>query len=143
MTNPTCSGGQTDCWRIPVRPYPDIDPSVGTQGCNPVSGYEFGWTPCLPAVDTTVNFTDRTNWGTIGLNDQRFRWNFSDGTTCVGNRAACQNPQHAFDSEGVYQVVEEVRSNENNFMPPGFYCQVEKNVVIQKPIPKWWEVAPR
>lgn len=132
--NPKCATGQAHCWQTPPHAYPDVKPLGGTPACNPPLGYDFTWSPCKPGAGTEIQFTDRTNF-TGGSSGQQWRWIFNDGKP----NSALQNPLHTFDLEGIYNVVEGVRDDSTD----GNYCEVAKTVNIQKPIPKWREVAPR
>lgn len=132
-----CNGNNS--WQTPPHVYPDVDPPSGVAGCT-TTGYDFSWSPCRPGVGSEISFTDHTNFDDANSSGQAWRWIFGDGTpNCQGNAAACQNPKHTYTIEGIYNVTEGVLDDATN----GNYCQVTKAINIQKPIPKWREVAPR
>ncbi len=121
-----CQGGGNS-WKTPSHAYPNVNPPR-----------EFTWSPSNPPIGTEVQFTDNTLFAPSSNNKTWF-WTFvpAGGGSGLSNE---QNPTYAFNSDGIYQVTENVR---DNAMPSGEFCSLTQAVNIQKPIPIWIEIAPR
>ena len=58
----------------------------------------FLYTPFAPTAGSTVNFQN------LSTNATDYSWNFDDPTSGTSNTDTSQNPNHIFNSNGVYQV---------------------------------------
>ena len=107
----------------PPYAYPQVDFSWMANGIlnNP-----------SPPLNKPVDFTDQTVFNG-NPNGRQWGWTFGDGGT-----STIQNPSHTYTVEGSYYVTLAATDNANQS------CSRTKGpLIIQKPIPKWREVAPR
>jgi PKD repeat protein len=84
-----------------------------------------------PPLDTPVQFTDQTGFsGPVA--GRTWTWLFGDGAN-----SSQQNPSYSYSAEGNYFVTLTATDN------AGQSCGTTRGpIIIQKPIPKWREVAP-
>lgn len=108
-------------WKTPSSAYPQVDfywTANGIQN-NP-----------SPPLNKPVVFTDQTVFSGGGSNN--WSWAFGDSGT-----STLQNPSHTY-TEGTYLVT--LTATDNNKQS----CSRTKGpITIQKPIPKWREIAPK
>ncbi|MFH1654331.1 MAG: PKD domain-containing protein, partial [Pseudomonadota bacterium] len=85
-----------------------------------------------PPLDKPVQFTDQTVFQG-NPNGREWYWTFGDG----GN-STLQNPLKTYSAEGTFYVTLTATDNANQS------CSKTRGpLIIQKPIPRWREVAPR
>lgn len=85
-----------------------------------------------PPLNKPVAFTDQTVFNG-NPNGREWDWLFGDGGS-----STIQNPSHTYSAEGSYYVTLTATDNANQF------CSRTKGpLIIQKPIPRWREIAPR
>lgn len=109
-------------WRTPLHAYPDVN------GFN-----QFTWSPPNPAVGSLVQFTDNTSFDPTSVG-KTWDWTFTGGNPANSN---AQNPVDVtFPGAGLWPVTLTASDNIGS-------CQLTRNVIIQRPLPKWREVAPR
>lgn len=121
------SNGNGNNWKTPNFPYPQTDFYWSANGIlnNP-----------SPPLDKPVTFTDTTVFGTGGGNNN-VSWVFGDGGTSNNNNAG-SSVDHTYITEGSYSVILTAKDNANQS------CSKTKGpLIIQKPIPKVREVAPK
>ena len=110
-------------FNTPAYAYPQVDFSWTANGVlnNP-----------SPPVNKPVTFTDLTVFYG-NPNGRQWNWSFGDSGS-----STTQNPSHTYSTEGTYYVTLTATDNANQF------CSKTKGpLIIQKPIPKWREIAPR
>ena len=113
----------SNSWKTPSYAYPQVD---------------FNWTANnilnnpSPPINKPVQFTDATVFNG-NPNGRQWSWTFGDGGT-----STVQNPSHTYTSENSYYVTLTATDNANQS------CSRTKGpLMIQKPIPRWREIAPR
>lgn len=110
-------------WKTPSYAYPQVDfywTANGIQN-NP-----------SPPLDKPVSFTDMTVFNG-NPNGRDWDWIFGDGGTSTS-----QNPSHTYTAEGSYYMMLTATDNANQS------CSRTKGpIIIQQPIPKIREVAPK
>ncbi len=113
----------TNNWKTPEYAYPQVDFSwMANDILNNPS----------PPLNKPVSFTDTTVFYG-NPNGREWSWTFGDGGS-----SATQNPLHTYVSENSYYVTLSATDNANQT------CTRSKGpLIIQKPIPKWREVAPK
>ena len=116
----TVAGGN---FNTPPYAYPQVDFSWTANGIlnNP-----------SPPLNKPVQFTDATVFNG-NPNGRRWDWTFGDGGVSTS-----QNPSHTYSTEGTYYVTLTATDNANQSC-----VRTKGPLIIQKPIPKWREVAPR
>ncbi len=110
-------------WKTPSYPYPQVDFNWTANGIfnNP-----------SPPLGKLVQFTDATVFNG-NPNGRKWNWAFGDAGS-----STTQNPSHTYSTEGSYYVTLTATDNANQS------CTKTKGpLIIQKPIPKWREVAPK
>ena len=122
---------QVSAWTVapgnfdtPPYAYPQVDFSWTANGIlnNP-----------SPPLNKPVDFTDMTVFGG-NPNGRQWSWTLGDGGT-----STLQNPpSHTYTAEGSYYVTLTATDNANQVC-----VRTKGPLIIQKPIPKWREVAPR
>ncbi|MBI2062254.1 MAG: PKD domain-containing protein [Candidatus Yanofskybacteria bacterium] len=107
----------------PPYAYPQVDFSWTANGIlnNP-----------SPPLNKLVSFTDATVFNG-NPNGRRWSWNFGDSGT-----STLQNPSHTYSVEGSYYVTLSATDNANQTC-----ARTKGPLIIQKPIPKWREIAPK
>src|SRR3989338_6242790 len=121
---PGCTGGGADSWKTPSYAYPQVDFNWMANGIlnNP-----------SPPLNKPVTFTDATVFNG-NPNGRRWDWTFGDGGT-----STVQNPpDRTYALEGSYYVTLTATDNANQTC-----VRTKGPLIIQKPIPKWREIAPR
>ena len=98
----------------------------------------FTWTqngisePSSPTKEDPIQFTDQTVFGG-NQNQREWSWNFGDSTF-----STLQSPSKTYNTEGTYYVTLTAEDSQ------GQVCARTRGpLIIQKPIPKWKEVAPK
>jgi PKD repeat protein len=124
QTAPTCTGGQTNCWRTPPHSYPTSN---------------FSYSPPFPSVGNPVSFTDLSsfcNGGACGAvsTGRTWSWTFAGASPAT---STAQNPAVSYAAAGTYQI------NLTTGDDAGSCVATPQNVTIQKALPKWREVAPK
>lgn len=116
----TVAGGN---FNTPPYAYPQVDFSWTANGIlnNP-----------SPPLNKPVDFTDATVFNG-NPNGRRWSWTFGDGGT-----STLQNPSRTYVAEGSYYVTLTATDNANQTC-----ARTKGPLIIQKPIPKWREVAPQ
>ena len=120
---PGCTGGGSDSWRTPSYAYPQVDFSWTSNGIlnNP-----------SPPLNKPVQFNDLTVFNG-NPNGREWSWTLGDGGT-----STAQNPPHTYSAEGSYYVTLTATDNANQSC-----VRTKGPLIIQKPIPRWREIAPR
>ena len=94
----------------------------------------FTWSPPNPGKGSPVQFTDQTIFSPqSNSNNHEWGWMFGDGGTSTQ-----QNPSYAYNSEGTFYVTITATDSQNQSC-----SRTRGPLIIQKPIPKWREVAPQ
>jgi len=83
-------------------------------------------------MNKPVQFTDATIFNG-NPNGRKWNWTFGDGGT-----STIQNPTHTYATEGYYYVTLMATDNANQSC-----TRVKGPIILQKPIPKWREIAPK
>ena len=119
---PVCTGpgeGRPGC-PAGVVCIPTATPTPRPGNCSCTAN--FTWSPENPAVNDTVNFTDRTTVsGDCEI--EAWAWNFGDNGTSPE-----QNPGHAYAAEGTYTV------RLNVTLDDGTTCNASRNITVS-PLP--------
>ncbi len=84
-----------------------------------------------PPLNKPVQFTDTTVFG--NPSNRKWDWLFGDGGS-----STLQNPSNVYVSEGSYYVTLTATDNANQVC-----VRTKGPLIIQKPIPKWREIAPK
>ncbi|MEK7076507.1 MAG: PKD domain-containing protein, partial [Patescibacteria group bacterium] len=110
-------------FNTPPYAYPQVDFSWTANGIlnNP-----------SPPLNKPVQFTDATVFNG-NPNGRQWGWTFGDGGS-----SAIQNPSYTYITEGSYYITLTATDNANQSC-----VRTKGPLIIQKPIPKWREVAPR
>jgi PKD repeat protein len=113
----------SNSWKTPLYAYPQVDFSWTANGIlnNP-----------SPPLTKPVQFTDLTTFSG-NPNGRQWDWTFGDGGT-----STTQNPTHTYSTEGSYYVTLTATDNANQVC-----VRTKGPLIIQKPIPRWREVAPK
>ncbi len=113
----------SNSWKTPSYAYPQVDFSWTANGIvnNP-----------SPPVNKPVTFTDQTVFNG-NPNGRQWSWTFGDGSS-----STTQSPVHTYSAEGSYYVTLTATDNANQVC-----ARTKGPLIIQKPIPKWREIAPR
>jgi hypothetical protein len=122
-SGPGCTGGGANSWKTPVYAYPQTDFNWTANGIlnNP-----------SPPLNKPVQFTDTTVFGG-NPNGRQWSWVLGEGAT-----STTQNPSHTYSAEGSYYVTLTATDNANQVC-----IRTKGPLIIQKPIPKWREIAPK
>lgn len=124
------SYGQVSGWTVvsgnfntPPYAYPQVDFSWIANGIlnNP-----------SPPLNKPVDFTDATIFNG-NPNGRRWDWGFGGGGS-----STLQNPSRTYVAEGSYYVTLTATDNANQVC-----ARTKGPLIIQKPIPRWREIAPR
>ncbi|OGM98255.1 MAG: hypothetical protein A2915_04020 [Candidatus Yanofskybacteria bacterium RIFCSPLOWO2_01_FULL_41_34] len=120
---PGCGGGGSGSWKTPSYAYPQVDFSWTANGVqnNP-----------SPPLNKLVQFTDTTVFNG-NSNGREWSWTFGDGGS-----STTQNPSHTYVTEGSYYVTLTATDNADQTC-----IKTKGPLIIQKPIPKWREIAPK
>ena len=122
-SGPGCTGGGSNSWKTPQYAYPQVD---------------FTWTANSilnnpsPPMNKPVQFNDATVFNG-NPNGRQWGWVFGDGGS-----SSTQNPAHTYTAEGTYYITLTATDNANQTC-----VRTKGPIIIQKPIPKWREIAPR
>lgn len=110
-------------WETPLYAYPQVDFSWTANGVqnNP-----------SPPLNKPVDFTDQTVFNG-NPNGRQWSWLFGDGSSSTQ-----QNPSRTYTTEGTYYVTLTATDNANQSC-----IRTNGPLIIQKPIPKWREIAPK
>lgn len=110
-------------FNTPPYAYPQVDFSWTANGVlnNP-----------SPPLNKPVTFTDATVFNG-NPNGRRWDWAFGDGGT-----ADTQNTSHTYLAEGSYYITLTATDNANQTC-----IRTKGPLIIQKPIPRWREIAPK
>ena len=110
-------------FNTPPYAYPQVDFSWTANGIlnNP-----------SPPLNKPVQFTDATVFNG-NPNGREWSWTFGDGGS-----STTQNPAHTYAAEGSYYVTLTATDNANQSC-----ARTKGPLIIQKPIPRWREIAPR
>jgi len=113
----------SNSWKTPPYAYPQVDFSWTANGIlnNP-----------SPPLNKPVQFTDATVFNG-NPNGRLWSWTFGNGGS-----STIQNPSHTYYAEGSYYVTLTATDNANQVC-----ARTKGPLIIQKPIPKWREIAPR
>ncbi|MFH1429061.1 MAG: PKD domain-containing protein [Candidatus Margulisiibacteriota bacterium] len=110
-------------WKTPSYAYPQVN---FTWTANSISENP------SPPLSKPVQFTDQTVFNG-NPNGRRWSWTFGDGTS-----STLQNPSKTYTAEGTFYVTLTATDNTNQS------CSKTRGpLIIQKPIPRWREVAPK
>ena len=85
-----------------------------------------------PSINNPVQFTDQTVFGG-NQNQREWSWLLGDGTSSTQ-----QSPSKIYVSEGTFYVTLTATDSQNQTC-----VRTRGPLIIQKPIPKWKEVAPK
>jgi len=113
----------SNSWKTPPYAYPQVDFNWTANGIlnNP-----------SPPINKPVTFTDQTVFNG-NPNGRQWGWTFGDGGS-----STTQNSTHTYLAEGSYYVTLTATDNANQSC-----ARTKGPLIIQKPIPKWREIAPR
>ncbi len=121
------STGSGNNWKTPNFAYPQANFTWIANGINE---------NVSPPLNKVVTFTDTTVFGTGGGNNN-VSWIFGDGGFSNNNNKG-SSVDHTYTSEGSYYVTLTAKDNANQ------QCSKTRGpLIIQKPIPRWREIAPK
>jgi len=114
---------ESGSFKTPNFAYPQVNFTWTSNGVNE---------PTSPAIGALVQFTDQTVFGGNPV-QREWDWTFGDSTSSTQ-----QSPSKTYNAEGTYYVTLTAEDSQ------GQVCARTRGpLIIQKPIPKWKEVAPK
>ena len=126
QTSPVCTGGQTNCWKTPAHVAPDPD---------------FTFSPANPSVGSPVTFSEKPPTFSAAATFASWSWNFGTGSPVTGTDSTLplniSNGSFTYGALGSYTVTLTAEDE------MGISCASSSVVILQRPLPKWREVAPR